>query len=72
MCGKHETARRFNISRDCVRKIPAFSEPPGSRRTAPVKRPKLDGLTKLIGGWLEDDRGVHRKQRHTAKRVFER
>ena len=50
----------------------AFSIPPGFRRTAPVKRPKPDGYTEIIDTWLEGDREVHRKQRHTAKRVFER
>lgn len=64
---QREAARHFNISRDSVRKILAFSVPPGYRRTAPVKRPKLDGLTDIIDGWLDDDHGVHRKQRHTAK-----
>ena len=65
-------AGHFNISRDSVRKILAFSAPPGYRRTVPVKRPKLDGFTGIIDGWLEGDREAHRKQRHTAKRVFER
>ena len=65
-------ARHFNISRDSVAKMMAFSVPPGYRRTAPVKRPKLDAFTGIIDGWLEGDREVHRKQRHTAKRVFER
>ena len=69
---RREAARHFGISRDSVRKMLAFSVPPGYRRTAPVKRPKLDGFTEIIDGWLEGDRGVHRKQRHTAKRVFER
>lgn len=69
---QREAARHFGISRDSVRKMLAFSAPPGYRRTAPVKRPKLDGFTELIDQWLEDDRGVHRKQRHTAKRVLER
>ena len=69
---QRQAAQHFNISRDSVSKILAFSEPPGYRRTAPVKRPKLDGFTEIIDGWLEDDRGVHRKQRHTAKKVFER
>ncbi len=50
----------------------SFSTPSGDRRTAPVKRPKLDGYTAIINGWLDGDREVHRKQRHTAKRVFER
>jgi DNA replication protein DnaC/transposase len=69
---QREAARQFGISRDSVRKMMAFSVPPGYRRTAPVKRPKLDAFTGIIDGWLEGDREVHRKQRHTAQRVFER
>jgi transposase len=69
---QREAARHFGISRDSVRKMLAFSVPPGYRRKAPIKRPKLDGFTGIIDSWLEADRGVHRKQRHTAKRVFER
>ncbi|MEZ5725608.1 MAG: IS21 family transposase, partial [Paracoccaceae bacterium] len=69
---QREAARQFGVSRDSVRKMLAFSVPPGYRRTVPVKRPKLDGFTEIIDGWLEGDREVHRKQRHTAKRVFER
>ena len=69
---QREAARHFNISRDSVRKILAFSVPPGYRRTAPVKRPKLDGFTEIIDGWLEEDRGSRPKQRHTARRVFDR
>lgn len=69
---QREAAQHFNISRDTVAKMMAFSVPPGYRRTAPVKRPKLDAFTGIIDGWLEGDREVHRKQRHTAKRVFER
>ncbi len=69
---QREAARHFGISRDSVRKMLAFSVPPGYRRTAPVKRPKLDGFTEIIDGWLEEDRGSRHKQRHTAKRVFDR
>ncbi len=69
---QREAARHFGISRDSVRKMLSFSVPPGYRRKAPVRRPKLDGFTAIIDAWLEADRGVHRKQRHTAKRVFER
>ena len=69
---KRAAARHFNISRDTVDKVMAFSVPPGYRRTAPIKRPKLDGFTEIIDGWLEGDLEIHRKQRHTAKRVFER
>ncbi|MCP4385241.1 MAG: transposase, partial [Hyphomicrobiales bacterium] len=62
----------FGISRDSVRKILSFSVPPGYRRTAPIRRPKLDGFTEIIDGWLGEDQGRNRKQRHTAKRVLER
>ena len=67
-----EAARQFGISRDSVRKMLAFSAPPGYRRKAPVKRPKLDGFTEIIDAWLAEDQGRNRKQRHTAKRVLER
>ena len=67
-----EIARQFGISRDSVHKMLTFSEPPGYRRTAPVRRPKLDPFTEQIDRWLLDDKGRHRKQRHTAKRVFDR
>lgn len=65
-------ALHFGISRDSVRKMLSFSVPPGYRRKAAIKRPKLDGFTEIIDQWLTDDIGVHRKQRHTAKRVLER
>ena len=67
-----EAARNFGISRDSVRKMLSFSVPPGYRRKAPVKRPKLDGFTEIIDAWLAEDQGRNRKQRHTAKRVLER
>ena len=65
-------SRYFGISRDSVKKIMSFSVPPGYRRTAPIKRPKLDGFTEIIDAWLAEDQGRNRKQRHTAKRVLER
>jgi transposase len=67
-----EAARHFGISRESVKKMLSFSVPPGYRRTAPIKRPKLDEFTEVIDQWLRDDVGQHRKQRHTAKRVFDR
>ncbi|MAD35399.1 MAG: IS21 family transposase [Tistrella sp.] len=69
---QREAARHFGISRDTVRKMMAYSVPPGYRRQAPVRRPKLDAFIPIIDQWLEADRAVPRKQRHTAKRVFDR
>ena len=69
---QRQAAKEFNISRDTVAKMMMFSVPPGYRRTAEVKRPKLDPFIPIIEGWLEADRAMPRKQRHTAKRVFDR
>ena len=69
---KRAAARHFNISRDSVDKMLSFSAPPGYRRQAPIKRPKLDGFTEIIEAWLDGDKNAHRKQHHTAKRVFDR
>jgi len=65
-------ARDFGVSRDSVAKMLAYSEPPGYRRTASIKRPKLDAFTDQIDTWLAEDKGRPRKQRHTAKRIFDR
>ena len=65
-------SRHFGISRESVKKMLSFSVPPGYRRSAPVRRPKLDGFTEIIDQWLREDLGQRAKQRHTAKRVFER
>ena len=49
-----------------------FSVPPGYQRTTAIKRPKLDGFTGFVDQWLQEDLSRNRKQRHTAKRIFER
>ena len=69
---KRAIARHFGISRDSVDKMIVYAVPPGYRRTAPVKRPKLDGFTEIIDQWLSEDNGRPFKQRHTAKRVLDR
>jgi transposase len=69
---QREAARHFGISRESVKKMLAFSVPPGYRRRAEVRRPKLDGFTEIIEQWLRDDLVQRAKQRHTAKRVYER
>ena len=69
---RREAARRFGIDRKTVAKMLMFSVPPGYRRSGPPRRPKLEAFTGIIDRILEEDRGAHRKQRHTAKRIFER
>ena len=67
-----EASRVFGLHRDTVRKMLAYSAPPGYRRQDPPRRPKLEPFTGVIDTILEADRQVPRKQRHTAKRIFER
>ena len=70
--GIREASRVFGLHRDTVRKMLAYSVPPGYRRQTTSRRPKLELFTGVIDRILEDDHEVPRKQRHTAKRIFER
>ena len=67
-----EASRVFGLHRDTVRKMLAYPVPPGYRRQEPSRKPKLEPFTGVIDAILEADRQVPRKQRHTAKRIFER
>jgi transposase len=49
-----------------------YSTPPGYQRQKPVRRPKLGPWLGVIDAILEDDKQRPRKQRHTAKRIFDR
>ena len=69
---RRETARLFGVARKTVDKMCAFSVPPGYRRKEPAARPKLDRFTGIIDQILANDPKMPVKQRHTAKRIFER
>jgi len=69
---KSEAGRLFGIDRKTVAKILEHSVPPGYRRSNPPVRPKLDPFVPIIDQILEDDRSQLKKQRDTAKRIFER
>src|SRR5690242_5704745 len=53
-------------------KMLAYSVPPGYERKKPVKRPKLGPWLGIIDQILEDDKSQPKKQRHTAKRIWDR
>jgi transposase len=65
-------AREFGISRETVRKMLRYSIPPGYSRQQPVRRPKLGAWIGIIDQILEEDKSRPAKQRHSAKRIFER
>jgi transposase len=65
-------AERFGINARTVSKMLKFSVPPGYIRTKPPFRPKLDAFIGIIDAILAADKERPKKQRHTAKRIFER
>ena len=65
-------AREFGITRKTIQKMLRYSVPPGYRRQQAVKRPKLGPWLGVIDAILEEDKTQPAKQRHTAKRIFER
>jgi transposase len=67
-----EAARQFGLSRKTIRKMMQFSLPPGYKRKKPVSRPKLGPWLGIIDEILLDDQSQPKKQRHTAKRIFDR
>ena len=64
-------SRRFGVHRRDVRAALA-SAVPAPRKTPERPAPKMDRFKAIIDGWLEADRSLPRKQRHTARRVWQR
>ena len=48
-----EASRVFGLHRDTVRKMLAYSVPPGYRRQDPPRRPKLEAFTGVIDAILD-------------------
>jgi transposase len=68
---KRAACAEYEIHWETLQKILTHSEPPGYRRTKP-RQSKLEPFLPIIHEILKSDQQVHRKQRHTAKRIFER
>jgi transposase len=68
----HELARRHGVHRRTVCQALASPLPPARKSPEGRPAPKLGAYRALIDGWLEADREAPRKQRHTARRVWER
>jgi transposase len=69
---RREAAKRFGVHRDTITKMLQYSVPPGYRRRERPISKKLGPYMSWIDQILESDRRVHAKQRHTARRIFER
>ena len=64
-------AARFGVHRREVRAA-LDSAVPAPRKTPERPAPKMDEFKPVIDAWLEADRSLPRKQRHTARRVWQR
>jgi transposase len=65
-------SERCEVSRQAVRKALGSAEVPRYRLGAPRPSPVMDAYRGVVEGWLADDAEAPRKQRHTAKRVYDR
>jgi transposase len=68
---KRAACEQYDIHWDTLTKILTYTEPPGYRLTKP-RSSKLEPFLPIIEEILKSDRQVHRKQRHTARRIFDR
>lgn len=69
---KREACRRFGVHWQTLEKMLSQAEPPRQRRPTPRAKPVLGPYLAKIHEILEADRNEKKKQRHTAKRIFER
>jgi transposase len=77
-CGRdgwsiREAARRTGWSRQAIRKaLAAPAAPPRYELSAPRPSPVMDPYLPFVRQWLADDQSAPRKQRHTARRIYDR
>jgi transposase len=67
-----ELADRHRVHRRTVRQALESAVPPPRKSYPRRPRPAIDPYAEVIDGWLLADRDVPRKQRHTARRVWQR
>ena len=69
---KRQILRETGMHWSTLQKILTHSAPPGYRQTQPRPQPKIGPYRERIQQILMADRELPRKQRHTAKRIWER
>ena len=63
--------RNTGIHRQTLRKIRDNSQPPGYQRTQPIQKSKIGPYIDRIKAILKADKEIHKKQYHTAKKIWE-
>lgn len=67
-----ELTERHRVHRRTVRQALASAVPPARKVYGRRSRPATDPYVEVVDGWLLGDREVPVKQRHTARRVWQR
>ncbi|MBZ4537774.1 IS21 family transposase [Mycobacterium avium] len=67
-----ELAERHRVHRRTVRQALASAVPPPRKQYPARRRPAIDPYVAIIDGWLTADQDAPRKQRHTARRIWQR
>lgn len=65
-------SRQLGLARQTVRKALSSAEPPRYQREQARPRPVVGSFEPVIKRWLAEDREAPPKQRHTAKRIYDR
>ena len=69
---KRQACREYNLHWHTLSKILSQTEPTPFQTKSARARPQLDRVLPIVHQWLEDDRAMPRKQRHTAERIYQR
>lgn len=67
-----EIARQLGVSRDTVRKYATMEDCSPKPAVRKGRRSLIDAHSETVDSWLAADRLMPRKQRHTARRVYDR
>jgi hypothetical protein len=69
---KREACKKYGLQWRTLERVLKHEEPVGYQKTEPRKKPKLEEFLPRIHEILRQDQSAPKKQRHTAKRIFER
>lgn len=69
---KRGAVKKYKIGWHTLDKILSLEEPPGYQQKKARAKPKIEAFLPIIAEILKADQKTPRKQRHSAKRIFER
>ena len=69
---RRKAVGKYKLNFRTIQKVLQREEPPRHRKKSEGNKPKIGAFIPIIHEILEADKKVHRKQRHTGKRIFER